>query len=73
MNKISSEITKKIKNLPEPYLKEVLDFIDFMDQKNKKNADTEYLQGIPGMTESIKEGRKEKTKSCKTLNDIGWE
>ena len=73
MNKISAEITKKIKNLPEPYLKEILNFIDFMEQKIKKNSDTEYLQSIPGMTESIKKGRKEKTRSCKTLEDIGWE
>ena len=44
-----------------------------MEQKNKKNSDTEYLQSIPGMTESIKKGGKEKTRSCKTLEDIGWE
>ncbi|HHC23908.1 MAG TPA: hypothetical protein ENK58_00625 [Desulfobacterales bacterium] len=33
----------------------------------------EYLEGIPGMTESIAEGRKEDINDCATLKDIGWE
>ena len=72
MNKIVQQITKKIKNLPEAYIQEVLDFVDFMEQKGKSNRDTEYLQNIPGMTKSIKQSRKEKTEDCKTLKDIGW-
>ena len=67
MNKISAEITKKIKNLPEPYLKEILNFIDFMEQKIKKNSDTEYLQSIPGMTESIKKAERKKPGHVKHL------
>ena len=72
MNKIAAEINEKLKKLPEPYQKEILDFVDFIEQKSRRNTDTVYLQKIPGMTESIKKGRKEKTASCRTLEDIGW-
>ena len=72
MSKIAEQITKKINKLPEAYLQEILDFVDFMEQKSRRNRDTEYLEGISGMTESIKQGRKEKTEDCKTLKEIGW-
>ncbi|MDY6969224.1 MAG: hypothetical protein SVR08_11325 [Spirochaetota bacterium] len=50
-----------MKKLPEAYLQKILDFVDFMEQKSRRSKDTEYLEGISGMTESIKQGRKEKT------------
>ncbi len=73
MQTLKQEITEKINSLPTVYLKEVVNFIDFLSQKYKKISDTEYLKSIKGMSESIEEGRQEKADDCKTLKDIGWE
>ncbi len=73
MNKIASQISEKLKELPDIYLDEVLDFIEFLIVKNKKINDTEYLESIEGMVESIEEGRKEDINGCATLKDIGWD
>ncbi|UZQ50552.1 type II toxin-antitoxin system Phd/YefM family antitoxin [Clostridium kluyveri] len=34
--------------------------------------ETLHLVSIPGMKESILEGKKEPVEECKTLQDIGW-
>ncbi|OQX25166.1 MAG: hypothetical protein BWK80_17020 [Desulfobacteraceae bacterium IS3] len=73
MSHIALKISEKIKELPDTYLYEVLDFIEFLIWKRGEMSDTEYLEAIPGITESIDEGRKEKIEDCATLKDIGWE
>jgi hypothetical protein len=72
MTRIQKQILKKIEALPEIYLREILDFVDFIKQKEKKDHDTRYLAGIKGVKESVRRGRKENTGDCKTLEDIGW-
>jgi len=72
MTKTQKQIIKKIEMLPEMYLREILDFVDFIKQREKKDRDTRYLDGIKGVKESIRKGRKEKPGDCKTLEDIGW-
>ena len=73
MNQIALKISEKIRELPDTNLYEVLDFIESLIRKNREISDTEYLEAIPGMTESIAEGRKENINNCATLKDIGWE
>jgi hypothetical protein len=73
MNPIALKISKKINELPDRNLYEVLDFIESLIRKNRKMSDTEYLEAVPGMAESIAEGRKEHINDCATLKDIGWE
>ncbi len=73
MNQIALKISEKIRELPDTNLYEVLDFIEALIRKNREMSDTEYLEGIPGMAESIAEGRKEAVNDCATLKDIGWE
>lgn len=72
MTAIEKQIVNKMHSLPNFYLQEILDFIEFLSSKYKKNSDTEYLENIQGMTESIERGRKENIEDCKTMNDIGW-
>ncbi len=72
MTGTQKQIIKKLEDIPEIYLREILDFVDFIRERGKKNRDTEYLAGIKGMTASIKKGRKEKAEDCKSLEDIGW-
>jgi len=73
MTILEKEIRKKIAVLPNPYLQEVLDFINFLDLKYQNSTDTEYLSKLSGFKESIIDGRKEKKDECKSLKDIGWE
>ena len=71
MTTLEKEITEKIHTMPVVYLKEILDFVEFLNQKYKKTSDTEFLKNIEGMSKSIEEGRKEKIEDCKSLKDIG--
>ncbi len=73
MTQIALQISEKLKELPDTHLYEVLDFIESLIRRNRGMSDTEYLEGIPGITESIAEGRKENINDCATLKDIGWE
>jgi len=73
MNQTALKISEKIRELPDTNLHEVLDFIESLIRKNRETSDTEYLEAIQGMTESIDHGRKENINDCTTLKDIGWE
>ncbi len=69
MKTLTSDIEKDIKSLNPFYQKEVHDFVMFLKEKQKKNDDTEYLSGIPGMVESIlKEGEKPLSDYSKQLD-----
>ncbi len=55
MDDLSLKINDALKTLHPLYIREVYDFISFLKAKQEKESDTEYLSGIPGMVESIKE------------------
>jgi hypothetical protein len=73
MEQLALKITNEIKKLSPQYLKEVLDYIEFLKSKILSENDTEYLEKIEGFVESIEEGKKEDIKNCVTLKSIGWE
>jgi hypothetical protein len=54
MQPLVLQISKELKTLQPFYLKEVFDFVLFLKERQKKESDTEYLNNIPGMVESIK-------------------
>ncbi len=72
MTRTQKQILKKIETMPEICLREILNFVDFIKQREMKNRDTKYLSGIKGMKESFRKGKKEKIEDCKTLDEIGW-
>lgn len=53
MSTLTKKIEENIELLNPFYKKEVYDFIKFLQEKQKRNDDTEYLSSIPGMVESI--------------------
>ena len=54
MNTLALKISEELKTLHPFYLKEVFDFVTFLKERQKRESDTEYLNSIPGMAESIK-------------------
>ena len=70
--KEKDRILSDLDRLPLPYQKEILDFIEFIKVKAQE-SDTEYLQSIPGMVESIKQAMTEDPGESLTSEDIGWE
>lgn len=54
MHALESKISEELKTLHPFYLKEVYDFVAFLKERQKKDSDTEYLNSIPGMVDSIK-------------------
>ena len=70
--KEKERIIKDLDRLPLPYQKEILDFIEFVKIKAQE-SDTEYLQSMPGMVESIKQAMAEDPNKSLTLKNIGWE
>jgi len=70
--KDKERIISELDRLPPTYQKEILDFIEFVKMKARK-SDTEYLQSMPGMEESIRQAMDEDPKGSLTLEDIGWE
>ena len=58
-------LISEIDNLPEEVLGEIIDYVGYIKlKKGMYENDTEYLESIPGMIESIKEGMKEKVSDC---------
>jgi hypothetical protein len=62
----AEKIYKAVKELPEPMLHEVLDFAEFLKQKNKTKAspakttsDTDNYFANPKVIEAIERGRKD--------------
>ncbi len=69
MRTLTKEIEKNIELLNPFYQKEVYDFVKFLQEKQKRNDDTEYLSGIPGMVDSIlEEGEKPVDEYSKELD-----
>ena len=71
LSKDKERIISEVDRLRPVYQKEILDFIEFVKMKARK-SDTEYLQTIPGMEESIRQAMDENPKGSLTLEDIGW-
>ena len=65
-------IISQLDALPEPVLDKVQEFIMFQRfSMGVFESDTEYLQSIPGMSESIMEGKA--TPICECLDSVGWD
>ena len=65
-------IISQLDSLPEPVLDKVQEFILFQQfSMGLFKSDTEYLQSIPGMAESILKGRAEPVNEC--LDSVGWD
>jgi hypothetical protein len=66
---LKTDIIKIMNDMPYYYLQDLLDYAAFLKEKSKKDKDTEYLENIPGMAESILAASNEKIKDCsKTLD-----
>jgi len=64
-------IISQIDTLPEAVLDKVREFIMFQRFSiGIFENDTDYLQSIPGMTESIMEGKATPISEC--LDSVGW-
>jgi hypothetical protein len=65
-------IINQLNSLPESVLDKVQEFILFQRfNMGLFESDTEYLQSIPGMTESIMEGKATPINEC--LDSVGWD
>ena len=72
MNSLQSHLIELTKDLSVIYLKELIDFAEFIKQraKSEKLNDTDYLNSIPGMTESIVKASKTDLKDCS--KELEW-
>jgi hypothetical protein len=71
MNLLQIHLLEITKDMPAYYLKEIIDFAEFIKAKSlRENADTEYLNSIQGMVESIIEASKEDVKNCSQVLDL---
>ena len=66
MSSLQSYLLDLTQDIPLKYLKEIIDYAEFIKQKakNEKMSDTEYLNSIPGMTDSIIKASKTDLKEC---------
>ena len=65
-------IASKLDILPESTLEKVQEFISFqLYCLGMFEDDTEYLESIPGMAESIMEGKAAPVSEC--LDSVGWD
>ena len=70
MQNLSVKINDEMKSLNPFYLKEVYDFVQFLKEKQKTENETEYLNNIPGMSQSIVE--EDKRPLSDYSKDIEW-
>ena len=68
MSSLQSYLLDLTQAIPLKYLKEIIDYAEFIKQKVKKEkiSDTEYLNSIPGMSDSIIKASKTDIKDCST-------
>ena len=65
-------IVNQINTLPDSVLDKIREFIMFqLYSLEVFDNDTDYLQAIPGMTESILEGKATPVNEC--LDSVGWD
>jgi hypothetical protein len=69
MNALQLDLVNISNNIPYYYLKDLLDYAVFLKQKAEKENDTEYLENIPGMVDSIIAASKEDLNNCSTKLD----
>ncbi len=70
MNVLQSDLVKITDEIPYYYLQDLLDYANFLKEKSKKENDSEYLESIPGMVDSIVNASKEELKDCSKTP--GW-
>ena len=64
MNTLQANLVDLTNSLPYYYLNDLLDYAKFLKQKSEKETDTEFLESIPGMVDSIIEASKEDLSNC---------
>ena len=65
-------IKSQIDTLPDSVLDKIQEFISFQRYSlGIFDSDDDYLASIPGMTESIREGRATPISEC--LDSVGWD
>jgi hypothetical protein len=70
MNGLQLHLVKIINEIPFYYLQDLMDYAVFLKAKSEKENDTEYLDSIPGMAESIINASKEDLSNCS--KSPGW-
>jgi len=70
MNVLQSDLVKITDEIPYYYLQDLLDYANFLKEKSQKDNDTEYLESIPGMVDSIIAASKEELNNCS--KSPGW-
>jgi hypothetical protein len=53
MNTIQNDIIKIVNEMPYYHQLDLLDYANYLKEKSKRETDTEYLESIPGMVDSI--------------------
>ena len=70
MSDLQKNLLKITEDMPNYYLQELLDYAAFLRTKTLRETDTNYLESIPGMVESILEASKEDLKDCS--KSLAW-
>ncbi len=64
MNVLQNDLIKVTNNIPYYYLQDLLDYAKYLKQKAEKENDTDYLEKMPGIVESIIQASKEELADC---------
>ena len=67
---MQSNLIKIIDDIPYYYQQDLLDYAIFLKVKSQKENDTEYLESIPGMADSIIKASKEDLNNCS--KNLDW-
>ncbi|MBM2817180.1 MAG: hypothetical protein HW421_3942 [Ignavibacteria bacterium] len=70
MNGLQSNLVKIMDDIPYYYFQDLLDYAIFLKAKSEKENDTEYLESIPGMVDSIINASKEELGNCS--KNLDW-
>jgi hypothetical protein len=70
MNTIQNDIIKIVKDMPYYHQLDLLDYANYLKEKSKRISDTEYLESIPGMVDSIVAASKENIADCS--KELDW-
>jgi len=70
MNAIQNDIVKIVKEIPYYHQIDLLEYANYLKEKSKNSNDTDYLESIPGMVDSIVAASKENIKDCS--KELEW-
>jgi len=70
MNSMQNDIIKIVEQIPYYYLIDLHEYAKYLNEKAKQTSDTQYLEGIPGMVDSIVAASKERIEDC--AKELDW-